>query len=141
MYTAHDELLQSFTALSELDAIFARARFAIKYDGIKPELNEDTRFEFIGARHPLLILQLGKQKVVANTVALGGKERTLVITGPNTGGKTVLLKTIGLLSLMVRAGMLLPVARGSKAPYLQRSSPTLVTSSRSPRVSPLSLLT
>ncbi len=115
VYAAHDELLQSFTALSELDAIFARARFAIKYDGIKPELNEDTRFEFIGARHPLLVLQLGKQKVVANTVALGGKERTLVITGPNTGGKTVLLKTIGLLSLMVRAGMLLPVARGSKA--------------------------
>jgi DNA mismatch repair protein MutS2 len=115
VYAAHDQLSQAFNALAELDAIFARARFAIKYDGIKPELNEDTRFELIAARHPLLILQAGKQKVVANSVSLGGKERTLVITGPNTGGKTVLLKTIGLLSLMVRAGMLLPVARGSKA--------------------------
>lgn len=115
VFTSREELSQSFNALGELDAIFARARFATKYDGVKPELRDDNRFEFIAARHPLLILQLGKQKVVPNTVELGGKDRTLIITGPNTGGKTVLLKTIGLLSLMVRAGMLLPVARGSKA--------------------------
>ncbi len=115
VYASRDELSQAFNGLAEMDAIFARARFAIKYDGIKPDLSEDTRFEFVKARHPLLILQSGKEKVVANTVSLGGKERTLVITGPNTGGKTVLLKTIGLLSLMVRAGLLLPVERGSKA--------------------------
>lgn len=115
VYSGRDELSQAFIALAELDAIFARARFAIKYDGIRPELSEDTRFEFINARHPLLILQSGKEKVVANTVTLGGKDRTLIITGPNTGGKTVLLKTIGLLSLMVRAGLLIPVGKGSKA--------------------------
>lgn len=115
MYTGKDELSQAFKALGEMDAIFARARFATKYDGIKPELNEDTRFEFTSARHPLLILQNGKSRVVPNSVSLGNKERTLVITGPNTGGKTVLLKTIGLLSLMVRAGLLIPVSRGSRA--------------------------
>lgn len=115
VYAFREQLSQSFVALAELDAIFARARFATKYDGIKPELSEDNRFEFINARHPLLILQSGKEKVVPNTVSLGGKERTLVITGPNTGGKTVLLKTIGLLSMMVRAGLLIPVSRGSKA--------------------------
>jgi DNA mismatch repair protein MutS2 len=115
VYAGRDELSQSYVALSELDAIFARARFATKYDGIKPELNDENRFEFINARHPLLILQSGKEKVVPNTVSLGGKERTLVITGPNTGGKTVLLKTIGLLSMMVRTGLLIPVSRGSKA--------------------------
>ena len=115
VYAARDELSQAFTSLAELDAICARARFATKYDGIKPDLNDENRFEFINARHPLLILQAGKEKVVANTVSLGGSERTLVITGPNTGGKTVLLKTIGLLSLMVRAGLLIPVSRGSKA--------------------------
>jgi DNA mismatch repair protein MutS2 len=115
VYSGRDELSRAFIALAQMDAIFARARFAIKYDGIKPELSEDTRFEFISARHPLLILQSGKEKVVANTVTLGGKDRTLIITGPNTGGKTVLLKTIGLLSLMVRAGLLIPVGRGSKA--------------------------
>jgi len=119
VYSSRDELSQSFASLAEMDAIFARARFAIKYDGIKPELNEDNRFEFISARHPLLILQLGKGNVVANTVSLGGKDRTLVITGPNTGGKTVLLKTIGLLSLMVRAGLLIPVARGSRAAFFK----------------------
>jgi DNA mismatch repair protein MutS2 len=119
VYSGRDELAQAFTALGELDAIFARARFGIKYDGIKPELNEDNRFEFINARHPLLILQSGKEKVVANTVSLGGKDRTLIITGPNTGGKTVLLKTIGLLSLMVRAGLLIPVGKGSKAALFQ----------------------
>lgn len=115
VYASREELCQSFISLAELDAIFARARFATKYDGIKPELSEENRFEFINARHPLLILQSGKEKVVPNTVSLGGKERTLVITGPNTGGKTVLLKTIGLLSMMVRAGLLIPVSRGSKA--------------------------
>lgn len=115
VYAGRDQLSQAFTSLAELDAIFARARFATKYDGIKPELSDENRFEFISARHPLLILQSAKEKVVPNTVSLGGKDRTLVITGPNTGGKTVLLKTIGLLSLMVRAGLLIPAARGSKA--------------------------
>lgn len=115
VFVFRDELTDAYEALTELDAIFARAKFAIKYDGVRPTLSAETRFEFKMARHPLLILQLGKEKVVPNSVSLGGDQKTLIITGPNTGGKTVLLKTIGLLSLMVRAGLLIPVASGSVA--------------------------
>jgi DNA mismatch repair protein MutS2 len=113
-------ILEAFTALAELDLIFARARLAIKYDGTKPALSEDHSFNLLAARHPLLALQNNRLKpprpVIANDVRLGGKAYTLVITGPNTGGKTVLLKLIGLTALMVRAGLLIPAKNGSSVP-------------------------
>jgi len=111
------QITSSYNALVELDTIMARARLALKYRGCKPRLSDDGSFDFKEARHPLLVLQSPASRVVANDIALGGAERTLVITGPNTGGKTVLLKTIGLLSLMVRAGLLLPVKKDSSAAF------------------------
>lgn len=113
----HDEILSSFEALIELDFIMARARLASKYGGVLPDVSGDRSLKLLNARHPLLVLQNldNRKAVIGNDVTLGGDERTLVITGPNTGGKTVLLKTIGLLSIMLCAGLLLPVARGSKA--------------------------
>jgi DNA mismatch repair protein MutS2 len=110
-----DELSDSYRALVEIDFIAARARLAQKYRGTHPTISEDGKTRLKSARHPLLVLQnLHKaSSVVANDIVLGGDVRTLVITGPNTGGKTVFLKTAGLLALMLRAGMLLPVENGS----------------------------
>lgn len=114
-----DEIDQTHRTLLELDKIFARARLGIKYNGTIPEIAAGNSFELREARHPLLVLN-GARHVVGNDLVLGTKESdtsiqgtTLVITGPNTGGKTVLLKTIGLLSLMLRAGLMLPVKQGS----------------------------
>jgi DNA mismatch repair protein MutS2 len=111
-----DDLDVTNRALVEIDFIAARASLAEKYRGIRPVLSVDGNLVLKAARHPLLVLQnQGKAsaKVIANDVALGGDVRTLVITGPNTGGKTVYLKTIGLMALMVRAGLLLPCDQGS----------------------------
>jgi len=111
------ELDSTFQALVELDFIMARARLGLKYDGACPALSAEGKLQLRQARHPLLVLQDLPQasQVVPNDIILGGAERTMVVTGPNTGGKTVLLKTAGLMSLMVRAGLLLPVQPGSTA--------------------------
>lgn len=110
-----DELDETYRVLVEVDFIAARARLAQKYRGIKPTLSKDGTMSLLQARHPLLILQnlANLANVIANDIILDGEIRTLVITGPNTGGKTVFLKTAGLMALMVRAGLLLPVQNGS----------------------------
>jgi DNA mismatch repair protein MutS2 len=111
--------------LVEIDFVAARAALAEKYRGVKPVLSDDGKVVLKQARHPLLVLQnqaataqapalhVQRQAVIANDVMLGTDVRTLVITGPNTGGKTVYLKTVGLMALMVRAGLLLPCDHGS----------------------------
>jgi DNA mismatch repair protein MutS2 len=116
----HQDLSVSFLTLIELDLIFAKARLGIEYDGIIPNIIDGPGFDLHAARHPLLVLQENPQEVVANDVWLGkagapdeSEKWTLVITGPNTGGKTVLLKTIGLFALMARAGMMIPAQAGS----------------------------
>lgn len=114
-----EQLAECFETLTEIDVILARARLAAKYKGVKPELSEDDSLVLIGASHPLLLLQK-ERAVISNDVKLGGSERTLVITGPNTGGKTVLLKQIGLVALMVRTGMLIPAKIGSKLPVFKK---------------------
>lgn len=117
VFAASEDLDRTYRALVELDFVAARARLAQKYRGIKPELSHNGMLSLKSARHPLLVLQnlTTGGAVIANDAMLGDDVRTLVITGPNTGGKTVYLKTIGLLSLMVRAGMLLPCDSGSTA--------------------------
>ncbi len=117
-HTHHHAIAASFETLTDLDVIAARARLAFNYKGTKPELSEDDTLVLINASHPLLLLQKVKS-VVSNDVRLGGKERTLVITGPNTGGKTVLLKQLGLVALMVRSGLLIPAKLGSKFPIFE----------------------
>lgn len=111
-----DAIMESYQTLIELDCIMARARLAAKYNGVKPELTGEPVLQLEGARHPLLVLQNKKDhSVIANDIRLNEGERTLVITGPNTGGKTVLLKLIGLTALMLRSGLLIPVKHGSRA--------------------------
>lgn len=105
----------SFQTLVELDFVMARARLAAKYNGTRPQLSEDHKLELRSAHHPLLLLQdpAKAPQIVPNDIVLDKSQRTLVITGPNTGGKTVYLKTAGLMALMVQCGLLLPVAAGS----------------------------
>lgn len=100
----------TFLTLVELDFIAARARLARKYEGKRPQILNESRIHFRLARHPLLVLQSASMEaVIPNDIILGEELRSQIITGPNTGGKTVYLKTAGLLCLMMRAGLLLPV--------------------------------
>jgi len=120
-----DEVVASVDALSELDLTFAKARYAAEIDANEPELlpipevppppqgknvHPGTVIHLPGARHPLL----HPDTVVPVNVVLDDETHILVITGPNTGGKTVSLKTVGLLTLMAQAGMHLPVDPGAK---------------------------
>ena len=109
---AHREDISSdFDVLVRLDLIFAKAKLAYQLDAIAPELT-DKQLQLRRARHPLL----PKDTAVPIDVSLGGEFDTLVITGPNTGGKTVTLKTIGLLAAMTQCGLHIPCADGSSMP-------------------------
>ena len=103
------QLTNNLKLLSELDAIFAGAKFAFDYECTMPVITEHE-INLIKARHPLI----KKDDVVANTITFNEGEKIIIITGPNTGGKTVALKTMGLLSIMVQSGLLIPVMDGSK---------------------------
>ncbi|HZJ84014.1 MAG TPA: endonuclease MutS2 [Syntrophomonadaceae bacterium] len=104
-----DQLMHNSKILSLLDYIFARARLAYKQNAFRPDMNEAGIIEINRGKHPLI----GEEAVPLN-VELGKKFDTLVITGPNTGGKTVALKTIGLLSLMAMCGLFIPARENSK---------------------------
>lgn len=103
-----NELSSNFNILTSLDVIFAKAKYAISTSSTKPEITDNT-IHLIKARHPLI----DKEVVVANTIHFG-RYRSIIITGPNTGGKTVALKLLGLLSIMVQSGLLIPAEEGSK---------------------------
>ena len=89
--------------LIKIDFIFAKAKYASKVNGIMPEVREDGSFDLISARHPLIEVD----KVVASDVYLGEAFNALMITGPNTGGKTVTIKTVGIIHLMALSGLLI----------------------------------
>jgi DNA mismatch repair protein MutS2 len=105
-----EPLLLAAETIAELDSVFARARFAQEFDATVPEFSDASELRLEAARHPVLENKLRKEgrAVVPMTLALGGEERVLVISGPNTGGKTVALKTTGIAALSAQSGI--PVA-------------------------------
>lgn len=104
-----ESILADYALLVELNVIFAKARLAYKMKALRPTVSNDGHLCLHGARHPLI----DPERVVPIDIELGGDFDTLVITGPNTGGKTVALKTVGLLTVMTMCGLLPPVRDGS----------------------------
>jgi len=105
----YENITLNFELLVQLDLIFAKGKLSCKLDCTEPKISEDMSLELIRARHPML----DQKKAVPITLSLGVDFDTLIITGPNTGGKTVTLKTVGLLSLMACCGMHIPADSGS----------------------------
>lgn len=103
------EIISNQEILEKIDFIFAKGKLSLEMKGIDPKLNKDKSFVIKNGRHPLL----DPKKVVANTIYLGDEFHTLVITGPNTGGKTVTIKTVGLFALMTQSGLHIPADFGS----------------------------
>ena len=105
-----DQIVQTVEALARLDLAFAKAEYAETLHAVSPDIVEPSCFDLRQARHPLL----DAESVVPIDVRAGEDFSILVITGPNTGGKTVTLKTVGLLSLMTQAGLHIPAEEGSR---------------------------
>ncbi|HEU5254466.1 MAG TPA: endonuclease MutS2 [Vicinamibacterales bacterium] len=135
-----EDLRRTIEVATELDVIQARARFSLKVGGSEPAISIDGTFELRGARHPLLIPGVGNRpstdsgrpealegresgveqsEPVPNDILIIPPTRVMVITGPNTGGKTVALKTAGLLALMAQAGLHIPAEQSSRVPVFR----------------------
>lgn len=110
LYPLYNDFLNNLNIIVELDYYFSAAEFSIKYDCIKPNVNTSGDVYLKNARHPLI----DQDDIVPVTIKLSQTKPVLLITGPNTGGKTVSLKTLGLLSLMAQSGLLIPVDENSQ---------------------------
>ncbi len=99
-----------------LDSILARARYSIEIRGVPAAVGQDGRLELEDGRHPILMMRLKGEEVIPLSIRLGDPVQTIVITGPNAGGKTVALKTVGLLALMHLHGMHIPAGENSVFP-------------------------
>jgi len=108
-----DKLWSDLLILGELDLLYAMAKLSIILQGVKPTIQENGKIDIIGARNPILMLQKGKE-VVPIDLRIGDGKKVLIISGANAGGKTVALKTFGLLCLMVQSGLPIPVEDGSQ---------------------------
>lgn len=104
------DILNNMFLLGKLDFIGAKASYAKSISASRPIIHEENEVKLLSARHPLLDQEI----VVANDILIGGDNQAVIITGPNTGGKTIILKTLGLLQLMGQAGLQLPVAPDSQ---------------------------
>ncbi len=110
------DILQSYEFLANIDFIRAKALFAIEIQGIRPVVEDKQQFDWARAIHPLLYLSLKKQhkEVVPLDIELTTEKRLLIISGPNAGGKSVCLKTVGLLQYMLQCGLLVPMHESSR---------------------------
>lgn len=104
------DILNNMFLLGKLDFIGAKASYAKTIAANRPFINDENEVKLLSARHPLL----DPESVVANDILIGGENQAVIITGPNTGGKTIILKTLGLLQLMGQSGLQIPVAPDSQ---------------------------
>lgn len=111
-----DNLLSNQEILTQFDALYAKAKFALEIGAIRPSVSSEMKLKLENAYHPYLLLANRKagKSIIPLSLELGFENHVLVITGPNAGGKSVALKTVGLLSLMLQYGFLLPCGEGSE---------------------------
>ncbi len=112
----HLDLLRSLEILAHLDLIYAKARYSIEIKGNKPFLKESGSLKICQARHPILLLHHPREKVIPLSIEIGNGFTTLLITGPNAGGKSVAMKTVGILVIMVQSGIHVPSSPDSEFP-------------------------
>ena len=113
-------LERTLSVLSLLDLIAAKAKYSIEIMGSAPALTEERRLRLVQARHPVLLQRHRREEVVPLDLSFGGETRTLLITGPNAGGKSVAMKTVGLLSLCAQAGLHIPASPETELCIFQR---------------------
>jgi DNA mismatch repair protein MutS2 len=118
LYKIHDEILSAFSIIAKLDTLFAKKRFAIQFNCTRPNLTPDGKIRIIKGVHPLL--KLSKQEIVPLDIEFPTDTNIILISGPNAGGKTVVLKTVGLFAIMSLAGLFLPVSQGTELPFFQK---------------------
>ena len=104
------DIIQNMKIMGEFDFLFAKARYSKESGYTRPIINNEGYIQLIQARHPLIPID----EVVKNDIEFGREHTTIVITGPNTGGKTITLKTVGLCTLMAQSGLYIPAAEGSE---------------------------
>lgn len=109
LYNYPAELINNIEIIASLDIIFAKSSYSIELDGVEPDINNHKQINLMQVKHPLI----SSNCVVPIDISIGEDYRSLVITGPNTGGKTVTLKTVGLILLMAYSGMYIPCKEGS----------------------------
>ncbi len=122
LYVEFGTLRENFGTVTHIDAVYGRARFGVEFGCSVPEISSEGRIRLRGARHPLLLWRTpahseGRgREIIPCDIEIGGPNLILIISGPNAGGKTVVLKTIGLLCLMAQAGLPVTAAGGSELP-------------------------
>jgi DNA mismatch repair protein MutS2 len=109
------ELKYTYEILGDIDFIFAKSKYSVSIQGTEPEINNKKFISLKNVRHPVLLRVV--EKVVPNDIEIGNSFNMMIITGPNTGGKTVILKTVGICTLMAKAGMHVPAAEASIYPF------------------------
>ena len=111
-----DNLINSEKIITEIDFHFAKARYAVKIEAIEPLISDEKFVKIDLMRHPLLIGRV--ENIIENDFFIGNDYKSIIITGSNTGGKTVALKTVGLFILMMKSGLFLPCAEASMYPFM-----------------------
>jgi DNA mismatch repair protein MutS2 len=110
--TVHLQLKETLQIVSEIDSIFARAKYSIEIIGSFPTINNKKPLELKDARHPIILKRLSRERAVPLSVRID-QNKVIIITGPNAGGKTVVLKTLGLISLLLQSGIHIPASPDS----------------------------
>ncbi len=122
VYEYHEDLMDLENFLLEMDFIRAKAFYAREIQAIVPEINNDKKLYLKRAYHPLLLIENRKQNIatIPQDIQLDEHQRIMVISGPNAGGKSITLKTVGLLQLMFQSGIPVPVEEGSQMPFFEK---------------------